>query len=198
MEKLTMNINDFKDAFTYASEDEPDIAWLQNRFNVKITTNDSVATIEGEEDAIITIYHQYHLEDYVSVGLTEKVEGSFGRYFFDKRDFGKQELLNDCDDLGLDCMEHYDSYEVTGSRVKIAKLLSLYNMQSAWKDIETLHKVEESSNCEELTESIDVNSKEIQDCLKKIKQKFPDVYICEFDKDGTAILPDDFMDGWEY
>lgn len=173
MEKLTMDINDFKDAFTYASDDEPDIAWLQNQFNVKITKNDSVAIIEGEEDDIITIYHQHHLEDYVSVRLTEKVEGSFGRYFFDKRDFGKQELLNDCDDLGLDCMEHYDSYEVTGSRVKIAKLLSLYNMQSAWKDIETLHKVEEST--EQLNES-ETEDDDLQESIEKHNKLNPDLF----------------------
>ncbi len=190
MEKLTMNINDFKDAFTYASEDEPDIAWLQNRFNVKITTNDSVATIEGEEDAIITMYHQYHLEDYVSVGLTEKVEGSFGRYFFDKRDVGKQELLNDCDDLGLDCMEHYDSYEVTGSRVKIAKLLSLYNMQSAWKDIETLHKVEEST--EQLNES-----ETREQAIARLLKKFPNAIVLEHDeKTGKPLLPKELWDDW--
>ena len=159
-----MDINDFKDAFTYASEDAPDITWLQNQFNVKITTTDSVAIIEGEEDDIITMYHQYHLEDYISVKLTEKVDGSFGRYFFDKRDFGRQELLNDCDDLGLDCMEHYDSYEVTGSRVKIAKLLSMYNMQNAWKDIETLHKVEESEKIEDLNEDFDFENDNFPIC----------------------------------
>lgn len=192
MEKLTMNINDFKDAFTYASEDEPDIAWLQNQFNVKITTNDSVATIEGEEDAIITMYHQYHLEDYVSVGLTEKVEGSFGRYFFDKRDFGKQELLNDCDDLGLGCMEHYDSYEVTGSRVKIAKLLSMYNMQYAWKDIETLHKVEEST--EQLNES-----ETREQAIARLLKKFPNALVLEYDeKTGKPLLPKALWDDWDY
>lgn len=164
MKRITMNINDFKDAFTYESEDEPDIYWLESQFNVNITTNDSVAVIEGEEDDIITMYHQHHLEDYVSVRLTEEFKGSFGRYFFDKRDIDEQELSNDCDDLGLDCMESYDSYEVTGPRVKIAKLLSWYNMQSEWKNIETLNKVEESSECENLTEDFDFEHDDFPVC----------------------------------
>lgn len=49
-----------------------------------------------------------------------------------------------------------------------------------------------------LNEDVDINSKEIQDCIKKIKQKFPNVYIGEFDKDGASILSEEFMKGWEY
>lgn len=191
MKKLTMNINDFRDAFTYESEDEPDIYWLESQFNVNITTNDSVAVIDGEEDDIITMYHQYHLEDYVSVKLTEEFKGSFGRYFFDKLDFNGQELSNDCDDLGLDCMEHYDSYEVTGPRVKIAKLLSWYNMQSEWKNIETLHKVEEST--EQLNES-----ETREQAIARLLKKFPNAVVLEHDEEtGKPLLPKELWDDWD-
>ena len=48
--KVTLSTNDFNDEFTYEGEGEPDIQWLQTRYNVDIDKRDHETYISGEKE----------------------------------------------------------------------------------------------------------------------------------------------------
>lgn len=54
-----------KEALTYEGEDSPDIAWLQNNYNVEITHTDSNGySVTGEPEDVKRFFNDHNLGDY--------------------------------------------------------------------------------------------------------------------------------------
>lgn len=59
---IEMSTNDFNNTFTY-DEDEPDITWLINHYNIDIDKHDHVTYITGNKQNLSKLFTDHHLKD---------------------------------------------------------------------------------------------------------------------------------------
>lgn len=58
---IEMSTYDFDDNFIYEEDNEPDIAWFNNHYNVEIDRHDHITYITGEKEDLIKLLKDHHI-----------------------------------------------------------------------------------------------------------------------------------------
>lgn len=144
--KIVMPTRYFDDFFTHDGEDEPDIGYLQSRFNVNIKQSSNQVVISGTKNDLKKLYDYFHLED-----IKLKIVDSSNNFV--------KNINRICDSLKI---RDIDFKYLTEAEKELKELLGLY------KKVKGSHQKKEGFPSEKKSRQNQFNNDQVKDLNEAI------------------------------